>query len=61
LDYVEATHTTASSTGNSAQASNGNYVSLYTRLPTNQSALVAQWLIFLAITSSNAHASAFAK
>ena len=40
------------------QASNENYVSLYNQLPTNQSAHVAQWLIFLAITSSNAHTSA---
>jgi hypothetical protein len=42
----------------STQVSNGNYVSLYTQLPTNQFVLVAPLLIFLAITSSNAHASA---
>jgi hypothetical protein len=57
-DYVAATHTTASSTGNSTQASNVNYVSFYTRLSTNQFVHVAPWLIFLVTTSSNAHASA---
>ncbi len=57
-DYVAATHTTASSTGNLTQASNVNYVSLYTRPPTNQYVHVAPWLIFLVTTSSNAHASA---
>ena len=34
-DYVKATHTTASSTGNSTQVSNGNHVSLYTGPPTS--------------------------
>jgi len=58
LDYVIATHTTTSSTGNSTQASNVNYVSLYTQLATNQFVHVAQWWIFLVITSSNAHACA---
>ena len=58
LDYVEATHTTASSTGNSTQASNGNYDSLYTQPPTKQFVRLAPLLIFLAITSSNAHISA---
>ncbi len=57
-DYVAATHTTASLTGNSTQASNVNYVSLYTQLPTNQFVHVAPWSIFLVTTSSNAHASA---
>ncbi len=57
-DYVAATHTTASSTGNLTQAPNVNYVSLYTRLPTNQFVHVEQWSIFLVTTSSNAHASA---
>ena len=57
-NYVKATHTTASSTDNSTQASNGNYDSLYTRLPTNQFVSVAPLLIFLMSTSSNAHASA---
>ena len=57
-DYVEATQTPASLTGNSTQASNRNYISLYIRLPTNQFVLVTPLLIFLAITSSNAHASA---
>jgi len=58
LNYAVATHTTASSTSNSTQASNVNYVSLYTKLPTNQFVHVAQWSIFLVITSSNVHASA---
>jgi hypothetical protein len=58
LDYVEATHTTVSSTGNSTQASKGNYDSLYTRPPTNQFVREAPLLILLAIISSNAHASA---
>jgi hypothetical protein len=56
-DYVAATHTTASSTGNSTQASNINYVSLYTQLPTNHFVHVAPWLIFLVTISSNSHAS----
>ena len=57
-DYVKATHTTASLTSISTQASNRNYVSLYIQLPTNQFVHVAPLLIFLVITSSNAHASA---
>ncbi len=56
-DYVAATHTTPSSTGNLTQASNVNYIFLYTRLPTNQLVHVAPWLIFLVATSSNVHAS----